>query len=116
MSLLIKTQHIWVAQAPVDFRQSIDGLCQIIDEHFQSAPQDGLYVFYNRQKNRLKLLTWHYNGFMLMYKRLERGRFPFRFSTEGTLSIKSKQLEALLLGVDWQTITQWEDISFEAFF
>ena len=80
MSLLIKTQHIWVAQAPVDFRQSIDGLCQIIDEHFQSAPQDGLYVFYNRQKNRLKLLTWHYNGFMLMYKQLERGRFPFRFS------------------------------------
>jgi transposase len=116
MSMLIKTQQIWVAQAPVDFRQSIDGLCGVISEHFHVAPQDGLYVFYNKQKNRLKLLIWHYNGFMLIYKRLERGRFPFRFSDQGTISIKSKQLEGLLLGLDWQTITEWENIKFDAFF
>ncbi len=116
MSLLIKPQQIWVAQMPVDFRQSIDGLCQVIQTHFQSPPQDGLYVFYNKHKDRLKLLLWHYNGFMLIYKRLERGRFPFRFSSEGKLSIEQKQLEGLLLGLDWQSLTEWESLNFESFF
>lgn len=116
MSLQIKAEQIWVAQSSVDFRQSIDGLCRVIDEYFQSTPQAGLYVFYNKQKNRLKLLVWHHNGFMLLYKRLEKGRFPFRFSEQGTISIKSKQLEGLLLGLDWQTITEWEAIEFDSFF
>jgi hypothetical protein len=42
MSMLIKTQQIWVAQAPVDFRQSIDELCGVISEHFHVAPAEML--------------------------------------------------------------------------
>lgn len=116
MSLLIKAQQIWVAQAPIDFRKAVDGLCMLIDEYFQSKPQEGLYVFYNKHRNRLKLLVWHYNGFMLIYKRLEKNKFPFRFSNQGKILIDEKQLEGLLLGLDWQTITEWEEIKFESFF
>jgi hypothetical protein len=53
---------------------------------------------------------------MLIYKRLERGRFPFRFSSEGKLSIEQKQLEGLLLGLDWQSLTEWDSLNFESFF
>lgn len=117
MSLLIKADVVWVCEQPIDFRKSMNGLCASIAEYFNASPQEGLYVFYNRRRNRLKLLVWHYNGFMLLYKKLEKGRFPFSFSSKpGRLSLGEKQLQGLLLGLDWQSITRWEEVPFEAFF
>jgi transposase len=117
MSLVIKNTQIWVSQQPVDFRRAVDGLCAYIKEYFEASPQEGLYIFYNRSRNRLKMLVWHYNGFLLLYKRLEKGRFPFGFSAEpGKTLIAEKQLQGLLLGIDWQAITTWEEVSFENYF
>ena len=117
MSLLIRSKTIWVASAPIDFRRSIDGICAFIIEFFEEKPQEGMYVFYNGRKNRLKILVWHYNGFILLYKRLEKGKFPFCFSKPiKRISLQEKQLQGLLLGVDWQTITQWEEVNFEDYF
>lgn len=117
MSLVIASQQIWVAQRPVDFRKSINGLCAYILDYYETKPQEGLYVFYNTQRNRLKLLVWHHNGFLLLYKRLEKGHFPFRFSSvPGTILIQEKQLQGLLLGLDWQPITDSEKVNFESYF
>jgi transposase len=117
MSLIIPSKNIWVAQTPIDFRRSIDGLCAYILEYFEAQPQEGLYVFYNVRRNRLKLLVWHHNGFMLLYKRLEHSRFPFNFSTvPGRILIQEKQLQGLLVGLDWQSITAWEEINFQSYF
>ena len=117
MSLVIRSSEIWVAQNPIDFRRSIDGLCAYIQEYFGTSPQDSLYIFYNRSRNRLKMLVWHYNGFMLLYKRLERGRFPYSFSLQpGKQLITEQQLQGLLIGLDWQAITAWEEIGFEYFY
>lgn len=117
MSLVIRSAQIWVAQQPIDFRRSIDGLCAYIQEYFGASPQEGLYIFYNSARNRLKMLVWHYNGFMLLYKRLERGRFPYCFSLQpGKQLLTEQQLQGLLIGLDWQTITGWEGISFENYY
>src|SRR5256885_15906758 len=98
MSLVIKSGEIWVASRPVDFRKSIDGLCAHIQEYFGTKPQEGFYIFYNRARNRIKMLVWHYNGFMLLYKRLERGHFPFCFAAEPDKQLLSEeQLQGLLL-------------------
>ncbi len=64
-----------------------------IAEQFEAKPMEGLYIFYNRARNRLKLLVWHYNGFMMLYKRLERGQFPFQFSEVGKILLEEKQLQ-----------------------
>jgi transposase len=117
MSLFIPCKNIWVSQQPIDFRRSVDGLCAYIQETFREKAQEGLYVFYNSARNRLKLLLWHYNGFLLIYKRKERGRFPFQFSSEaGKQLLTDKQLEGLLLGFDWPSITHWEGVRFENYF
>jgi len=117
LSLLIPHEAIWVSEYPTDLRRSVDGLCALIMEYFETKPQKGVYVFYNSRRNRLKLLVWHYNGFMLIYKRLEKGRFPFCFSKDFKKSlIQEKQLQGLLLGLDWQTITRWKEINFENYF
>jgi len=115
MSLTIKCTEVWVALSPIDLRRSIDGICVAIQEAFGGNPQQGLYVFYNTARNRLKMLVWHHNGFMLLYKRLERGRFPLHFST-GRQSITEQQLQGLLLGLDWQTITTFQGVNFDHYY
>lgn len=116
MSLVIRSPSIYVAQMPIDFRLGINGLCGIIQGYFKTNPTEGLYVFYNRRRNRLKLLVWHHNGFMLIYKQLAHGQFPFVFSEKSdTLRLHEKQLQGLLLGLDWQHINGWQDIEFSYF-
>ncbi len=117
MSLMIKSSEIWVAQRYVDFRCSIDGLCRYIQEYYGTNPQKGFYIFYNRARNRLKMLVWHYNGFMLLYKRIERGRLPYRFSSQpGKQLLTEQQLQGLLLGLDWQMISSFEETGFNDYF
>jgi transposase len=71
-------EHVVVllAKQPTDFRKSIDGLALEIGRALGRDPMSGeLFVFYNRRKNALKALRWTTNGFVLLYKRLERHTF-----------------------------------------
>jgi hypothetical protein len=54
---------------------------------------------------------------MLLYKRLERSRFPYRFSAQPSRQlITEQQLKGLLIGLDWQMISNWEEIEFDNYF
>src|SRR5512134_2181942 len=57
-------------------RKSIDGLMAIVQgELRQDAYSGHLFVFVSRRCDRVKILTWDKGGFVLVYKRLERGQF-----------------------------------------
>jgi transposase len=57
-------------------RKSINGLIYIISDLSNHNAQEGsLTLFYNRAQDKVKLLYWNKNGFVLIYKRLEKGRF-----------------------------------------
>ncbi|MBU1900802.1 IS66 family insertion sequence element accessory protein TnpB [Patescibacteria group bacterium] len=57
-------------------RKSFDGLCGIISGQLgRSAMCGDVFVFINKPRNRIKLLKWEPGGFVLFYKRLERGTF-----------------------------------------
>lgn len=93
--------RILIAREPVDFRKQIDGLAAICQLHLGEQPLDGtLFVFRNRRANALKMLIWTHGGFMLLYKKLEKGRFrwPALADDRGTLS--PAELAALLEGID----------------
>ena len=70
MHIKFEVEHIWMADCEEDFRKGVDGLCAIIIEQLKEQPGKGLYVFYNKRRNRLKLIGWHGNGFMMLYKRV----------------------------------------------
>jgi transposase len=116
MHLKISSPKIWLATQAVDFRFSIDGLCQIIHSNFNMDLKEGLFVFYNRTKKKIKILTWHKNGFVLVYKRIERGNFCIRTNHEGLLTLDEKQLSWLLAGLDWVSMSDWKELEFDNYF
>ena len=110
-----QADKILIADKPVDFRNSIDGLCRIVSEYLKDTPAAGVYIFYNKSRNKLKILSWHGNGFVLLYKRLEKGKFKIT-RQDSTIKIDEKQLSWLLMGLDWELISNWESNKFSAFF
>jgi transposase len=90
----------------VDMRKQMDGLLMIIQEHIPESPKpDTLYLFYNRHLDKVKCLLWDNNGFILIYKRLEKSRFKLSEITED-LQITPQQLEWLLAGYDFVQLQQ----------
>jgi transposase len=100
----------------VDFRCGVDGLSAQIVSNTQSNPQTGIYLFLNKGKDKVKCLSWHKNGFVLIYKRLEVGNFSFEFNKEqGAIEIKAEELGWLLAGLEWQKMRNWSELSYEKF-
>ena len=98
--------RIFLARDPVDFRKAFDGLCGIIQDEFGDDPFSGhLFLFFNKRRDRIKILLWDRNGFWLFYKRLERGTFDQYSESEGGRSAKRIEidrstLQLLLEGID----------------
>ena len=68
--------RIFVARAPTDLRKSFDSLCALVEQVLRQDPFSGhLFVFFNRRRDRVKMLVWERGGFWLLYKRLEQGSF-----------------------------------------
>ena len=69
-------ERVYLHRAPVDMRKQIDGLAILAkDVISRIRPSGALFVFINARRNKLKLLVWERNGFIVWYKRLERQRF-----------------------------------------
>lgn len=104
MLSLSGAHRIFLCQRPVDFRKAHDGLCAVVRDEFHDDPFAGdIFAFFNRAKDRIKLLVWDRNGFWLCYKRLEQGTFPFAVSGEGRIEIDRGQLAMILDGIEWKS-------------
>lgn len=76
MIALTPQLRILVAREPVDFRKGIDGMTRICKSQLASDPFSGtVFVFRNRNKTAIKLVTYDGQGFWLCHKRLSEGRF-----------------------------------------
>jgi transposase len=100
MQLSYKTP-IWLYPEPVDFRKQIDGLAVLVADKLSLIPTSGeLFIFRNRQSNKVKLLWYDGSGFWLCYYRLERGRLIFPKHDDLVMEITRDQLSWLLSGLD----------------
>lgn len=91
---------VYLACGYTDMRKSINGLSAIVQESFNLDPfEQVLFVFCNRQKNRIKILTWEDNGFWIHFKRLEQGHFKWPGECdEETMILNFEELMHLLKG------------------
>ena len=102
MLTLPPSVRVYVALGASDLRRSVDGLSGMVREQFGLDPLSGhLFLFRNRRGDRLKILVWDRSGFWVMYKRLERGTFPWPEASEGqVLELRASDLMLLLSGAD----------------
>ncbi len=106
-------KKVYMAQGYTDLRKGIDGYASIVQEQFQLSPfDDALFIFCNRNRNKLKCLYWDGTGFWLLYKRLENGHFKWRKEPGGkALSITHQQLSWLLEGLKIEQKTAFKKTS-----
>ena len=68
--------RVHLACGNTDMRKNIDGLAALVTHSFDlDLFSNALFVFCNKDCDKLKILHWDHNGFWLYYRRLERGRF-----------------------------------------
>lgn len=117
MLRLTEGTRIYVADQPVDFRRAINGLSALVASEFEMPVNDGsVFVFYNRDCDKVKCLFWDKNGFVLYHKRLERGRFKFGKATNGSYVITQNQLSWLLAGLDFKLMAEFPTLDFTHYF
>lgn len=78
-----KAEHIYIAAGYTDMRKQIDGLSAIVQHHFNLDPfSNSVFLFCGRNSRIMKVLYWEGDGFVLLYKRLENGKFFLLCATE----------------------------------
>jgi|SRR3989339_106211 len=94
----ISTQEIYVYSTHVNMRNSFDSLCFLVDSMFPEKLLTGsVFVFLNKAGNSMKVLYWDLDGFVIYYKRLEKGRF--RIEKNGKTQISRREFFMLLEGI-----------------
>jgi transposase len=108
MWMIPESLKIFIATSPTDMRKSFDGLSNLVYSVIEMDPLSGhLFVFFNRSRDRIKILWWHNGGFNLFCRRLERGRFSSSqlFSTgSAARSVTGMELAMILEGIDWKSV------------
>jgi transposase len=101
--------EIFLAVDPVDMRKSFDGLAAAVQTVFARSALDGqLFLFFNRRRDRLKLLWWDRDGYAIFAKRLEQGTFelPPHAAEAKQLVLDARQLLLILNGVQLASVQQ----------
>jgi len=96
--------RIWMGTAPVDLRRSFDGLAEQVRQLLRNDPLSGhVFVFRNKRGDRIKLLYWDEDGYVIVYKRLEMGVFPWPAvaAEQPSVALRAAELAMLLDGIDW---------------
>jgi len=93
---------VYLCREPVDMRKAMDGLSLLVQEAMALNPfEDALFVFGNRSRDKVKILAWERNGFVLWYKRLEKQQFKWPDQLQGeTVELTGQELNWLLDGYD----------------
>ena len=102
MLTLPRSVRIYLAAGGVDLRKSIDGLSALVAEGRHDVYSGHLYVFLGRRGEKVKILCFERGGFVLYYKRLEKGRFrlPTIAKDATEIELDAAELTMLLDGID----------------
>lgn len=96
------TQRIYLAVEPVDMRKQFNGLWALAAEKLEEDPFGGaLFVFTNKDRDRVKILYWDGSGVWVAAKRLEKGRFSWpTCHGSAKINLEPTALTMLLTGID----------------
>lgn len=93
---------VYACLAPTDMRKSFEGLIGIVETQLGKQLEDGhLFLFFNKRRDRLKVLFFTGDGTVILYKRLERGTFePLRAKSDSQSTSPASNVDCLTLSID----------------
>lgn len=95
------TIRVFVAVPPADLRKGYDGLARLAHDTIKEDPLSGhLFVFSNRKHDRIKILYWDRDGWVIWMKRLERGSFRWPTVASDHVEWTAVELAVVLGGID----------------
>lgn len=96
-----KYSAVYIACGYTDLRYGIDGLAGLVQHQFELNPFEAntLFLFCGRRSDRIKGLLWEGDGFLLLYKRLEDGRFRWPRTESEVEAMTPKQFKWLMEGL-----------------
>lgn len=98
-----RIERVYLHRAPIDMRKQRSGLAALVSEVIQADPFSGaLFLFIGKRRDRIKILWWDRNGFVVWYKVIEgKEKFHWPKAVEArSLELSSEQLQWLLAGYD----------------
>jgi transposase len=95
--------RVYLACGVTDMRRGFDSLSAQVESVLSLDPYSGaVFIFRGRRGDLLKALYWDGQGLVLYAKRLEKGRFVWPQTKEGSVSLTAAQLSMLVEGIDWR--------------
>jgi transposase len=103
--------RVFLYRVPTDMRKSFHGLVALTESALEQDPLSGsLFVFFNRRRDRIKILYWGQTGFCIWYQQLQKGTYqlPDEQSLKGqqTVEVTRAQLSLILDGIDLSSARQ----------
>jgi len=93
--------RVFLCTEAADMRRSFDRLAEMTRSILEQDPFSGhLFVFFNRPRDRVKILFWDRSGFCLYYKRLEEGCFSPPPRDGRRVEIAAAELTLILEGLE----------------
>lgn len=98
-----QTYYLYIE--PTDMRKGFNGLSGLVRNKLGKNPLSGaVFIFLNRRRDRMKLLVWDRDGFVLYYKLLEKGTFQLPKQRGESIAISWHQLVLILEGVALESV------------
>jgi len=95
-----QAEQIYIACGYTDMRKNIDGLSALVQKSFGLDPfSRSLFLFCGKKNDRIKALYWEGDGFVMLYKRLEKGSFQWPRTGHEARKITGQQLRWLVEGL-----------------
>jgi len=116
MRLFSDVPQVYLHREPVDFRKAINGLVLIIEGEMALSPYaDALFLFCNKQRDKMKVVYWDETGFCLWYKRLEKAKFKWPRKLDADIvELTEEQLHWLLRGFDIARMNPHSRLKYDA--
>ena len=97
----LTADNIYIVCGHTDMRKSIDGLAALVQQQFQLDlfTTSSAFLFCGRRRDRMKVLLWEDDGFLLLYKRLEDGKFSWPRNEQEVRNITCEQFIWLTQGL-----------------
>jgi len=91
--------RLFLCQVPMNMHKSFEGLSAVVEQMFPGELlSSAFFIFLSRRKDHMKVLYWDGDGFVIFYKRLERGSFARK--NEGPVSLPRREFVMLLEGIE----------------